>query len=140
MFPRLSVVTIALTIAAVAGAQAPATADSIVPSLPPRTPLPPEASTAGVTRFSFITYGDTRGRQEGKDTIAGGLDDRAAAAPDGCTYGDVVFQDNTFVTLQPGGLYQLCSFHTGQSVTVNVIPGTEIRVVMNFELNSFLSA
>lgn len=64
MFPRLSAITVALTIAAVAGAQAPA-ADSIVPSLAPRTPLPPEAATAGVTRFSFITYGDTRGRHDG---------------------------------------------------------------------------
>ena len=51
------------------------------------------------------------------------------------TYGDVVFQDNTVVTLQPGGLYQMCSFHTGQSVTVNVVPGTELRVLRNFELN-----
>jgi hypothetical protein len=35
--------------------------------LPPRTPLPSEAASAGVTRFSFIAYGDTRGRREGKD-------------------------------------------------------------------------
>ena len=32
---------------------------------PPRNPLPPEASSAGVTRFSFIVYGDTRGRRDG---------------------------------------------------------------------------
>jgi 3',5'-cyclic AMP phosphodiesterase CpdA len=35
--------------------------------LPPRSPLPAEAASAGVTRFSFIAYGDTRGRREGKD-------------------------------------------------------------------------
>ncbi|HEY3134842.1 MAG TPA: metallophosphoesterase [Blastocatellia bacterium] len=31
----------------------------------PRNPLPAEASSAGVTRFSFIVYGDTRGRRDG---------------------------------------------------------------------------
>lgn len=51
-------------LASVAGAQAPA-ADSIIPSLPPRAPLPSEAASAGITRFSFVTYGDTRGRHDG---------------------------------------------------------------------------
>src|SRR4029079_3131992 len=46
-------------------AQNTARPDSIVASLPPRTPLPSEAATAGVTKFSFITYGDTRGRHDG---------------------------------------------------------------------------
>jgi 3',5'-cyclic AMP phosphodiesterase CpdA len=32
----------------------------------PRTPLPTEAASAGVTRFSFIAYGDTRGRFDGQ--------------------------------------------------------------------------
>src|SRR5713101_7759783 len=32
---------------------------------PPTTPLPPEAQSRGVTRFSFIAYGDTRGRRDG---------------------------------------------------------------------------
>ena len=31
----------------------------------PRNPLPAEADSAGVTRFSFIVYGDTRGRRDG---------------------------------------------------------------------------
>jgi Calcineurin-like phosphoesterase len=31
----------------------------------PRNPLPPEAASAQVTRFSFIVYGDTRGRRDG---------------------------------------------------------------------------
>ena len=35
-------------------------------SLPPRSPLPSEGATAGVTKFSFITYGDTRGRHDGE--------------------------------------------------------------------------
>lgn len=55
-----------LTLTASMGrAQSTARADSIVASLPPRTPLPSEAATAGVTKFSFITYGDTRGRHDG---------------------------------------------------------------------------
>ncbi|MDQ2667508.1 MAG: metallophosphoesterase [Gemmatimonadota bacterium] len=39
--------------------------DSIVASLPPKTPLVSEAASAGVTKFSFIAYGDTRGRHDG---------------------------------------------------------------------------
>ena len=35
--------------------------------LPPRTPLPTEGDSAGVQRFSFIAYGDTRGRRDGKE-------------------------------------------------------------------------
>ena len=38
--------------------------------MPPRTPLPPEAATAGITKFSFITYGDTRGRHDGVEVQA----------------------------------------------------------------------
>lgn len=34
---------------------------------PPTTPLPSEATSANVTRFSFIAYGDTRGRRDGVD-------------------------------------------------------------------------
>lgn len=41
--------------------------DPVRAILPPRTPLPPEPASAGTTRFSFIAYGDTRGRREGKD-------------------------------------------------------------------------
>ena len=32
---------------------------------PPRNPLPSEAASAEVARFSFIVYGDTRGRRDG---------------------------------------------------------------------------
>ena len=56
--------------ASVAGAQVAATSDSIVPSLPPRSPLPPESATARITKFSFIAYGDTRGRHDGVDLQA----------------------------------------------------------------------
>jgi hypothetical protein len=45
-------------------------ADSIVPTLPPRVPLPSEESTSRITRFSFIAYGDTRGRHDGVELQA----------------------------------------------------------------------
>lgn len=41
--------------------------DTVVAIRPPRNPLPPEAQSSGVTRFSFIVYGDTRGRRDGVD-------------------------------------------------------------------------
>ncbi len=34
---------------------------------PPTRPLPAESASAGVTKFSFIAYGDTRGRKDGTD-------------------------------------------------------------------------
>src|SRR3954466_2365013 len=40
-------------------------ADSATPILAPTTPLPSEAATAGITRFSFVAYGDPRGRHDG---------------------------------------------------------------------------
>jgi hypothetical protein len=36
----------------------------------PSVPLPPEAASAGVTKFSFIAYGDTRGRHDGTELQA----------------------------------------------------------------------
>jgi hypothetical protein len=39
--------------------------DSVLAIAPPRAPLPDEAASATVTRFSFIAYGDTRGRRDG---------------------------------------------------------------------------
>jgi len=47
-----------------AGAQQPP-AERVRAIPPPATPLPPEAETRGVTKFSFIVYGDTRGRRDG---------------------------------------------------------------------------
>src|SRR5215207_10794084 len=47
-------------------AQGPVTTPEPVRAIAaPRSPLPSEASTAGVTKFSFIAYGDTRGRHDG---------------------------------------------------------------------------
>jgi hypothetical protein len=49
------------------------------------------------------------------------------------TYGAVEFQNGTDVTLS-AGLYQMCSFHTGQRAIVRVAPGTEMRVTGRFNL------
>jgi len=38
---------------------------TVTPTLAPRTPLANEAASAAVTKFSFIVYGDTRGRHDG---------------------------------------------------------------------------
>ncbi|HEY2905151.1 MAG TPA: metallophosphoesterase [Vicinamibacterales bacterium] len=51
--------------------QPPATAPLMPPLVlvraiePPKTPLPSEADSAKITRFSFIAYGDTRGANDG---------------------------------------------------------------------------
>jgi hypothetical protein len=57
---------VAAFVPALVAAQLPAPTDTVFPTSPPRTPLPAEAATARVTRFSFIAYGDTRGRHDGK--------------------------------------------------------------------------
>ena len=44
-----------------------ASEQEVVAIEPPRIPLPPEAESVDVTRFSFIVYGDTRGRRDGID-------------------------------------------------------------------------
>jgi 3',5'-cyclic AMP phosphodiesterase CpdA len=64
---RLLLVLSALFVTQPALAQVPQRADTpeVAAIRPPRTPLPPEAASAGVTRFSFIAYGDTRGRRDG---------------------------------------------------------------------------
>lgn len=50
-----------------ATAPAAAPADTVRAILRPRVPLPAEEATAGVNRFSFIAYGDTRGRRDGTE-------------------------------------------------------------------------
>ena len=62
---------LALIVAALVGAPlatlTPAQQSSAVaaPIEPPEAPLPPEQDSAGVTRFSFIAYGDTRSQVDG---------------------------------------------------------------------------
>jgi hypothetical protein len=46
--------------------------DTIVtaPSLAPKNPLPSEAASSGTTKFTFIVYGDSRGRHDGTEIQA----------------------------------------------------------------------
>ena len=65
----ISVALLVPFVGATACAQATATprrATEVVAVRPPRHPLPPEAASAGVTRFAFVLYGDTRGRRDGE--------------------------------------------------------------------------
>jgi hypothetical protein len=64
--------TVAATVAQ-QGPQAPPASAwvAVTPIAPPAEPLPPEDRTAGVSRFSFIGYGDTRsGNEPGGDGVA----------------------------------------------------------------------
>ena len=63
-----------LSFCATAAAQTPQTAQTQAPltdNVPvnaikaPRNPLPSEEASANVTKFSFLVYGDTRGRRDG---------------------------------------------------------------------------
>jgi len=48
------------------GSQTAAQAPEVARPIPaPANPLPPEQESAGMTRFSFLVYGDTRGRRDG---------------------------------------------------------------------------
>jgi hypothetical protein len=48
-------------------APAAAPTDTVRAIAPPKQPIPAEAASASVTRFSFIAYGDTRGRRDGTE-------------------------------------------------------------------------
>ncbi|MBM3907507.1 MAG: metallophosphoesterase [Gemmatimonadetes bacterium] len=66
----LAAAVLLATLPAAAQVHAPAAAaptDTVRAILPPKNPLPAEAASAGVTRFSFIAYGDTRGRRDGTE-------------------------------------------------------------------------
>jgi hypothetical protein len=64
----LAVVATAAFFVVVATARQPPAAPATLvvnPIVPPAIPLPSEAASADVTRFSFIAYGDTRGQADG---------------------------------------------------------------------------
>ena len=64
---KLSLAVMLLGVSSVGAQVRPDTSGPVVGIAPPRTPLPAEAASAAVTRFSFIAYGDTRGRRDGVD-------------------------------------------------------------------------
>jgi hypothetical protein len=45
----------------------PATPEPVQSIKRPKEPLPPENESAEITKFSFIVYGDTRGRRDGRE-------------------------------------------------------------------------
>jgi hypothetical protein len=68
--PILCASTLSVLLAAPLCAQSAAADSVIVPARPPARPLPPEAQSAGITHFSFMAYGDTRGRHDGTELQA----------------------------------------------------------------------
>lgn len=57
---------VAVALFAQVAAAAPAVQqEPVIQIAAPRRPIPPERESVGVTRFSFIVYGDTRGRRDG---------------------------------------------------------------------------
>lgn len=61
----LSIACAALPQLAIAQAGISGDTNTVIAITPPRTPLPSEAATRGITKFSFIAYGDTRGAFDG---------------------------------------------------------------------------
>ena len=60
----LSAIVVAALLASSPRAQEAATLVAVEPIAPPSTPFPSEAASAGVTRFSFLAYGDSRSGNE----------------------------------------------------------------------------
>ena len=73
MMPRivsgllLIAVSLSLCLPPIAAQQPGTAAETVRAISAPRNPLPPEEASANVTRFSFIVYGDTRGRRDGQE-------------------------------------------------------------------------
>jgi hypothetical protein len=61
----VSVSGLALGIRTVQAADSAPVYETVQAIKPARQPLPPEEDSAAVTRFSFLVYGDTRGRRDG---------------------------------------------------------------------------
>ncbi len=59
---RIHILSLLLSLAGLLSAQ-----DRVRAIPPPATPLASEADSAGISKFSFIVYGDTRGRQDGTE-------------------------------------------------------------------------
>ena len=66
MFPVVGIAALVVVVSAQQPPDTPVTA-VVRPIEPPPTPLPAEAASAGVTRFSFIAYGDNRGQADGTE-------------------------------------------------------------------------
>src|SRR5438093_1339871 len=65
---RRVVIAVSFLVSALVSGSLPAEAqeeEQVTPIKPPARPLPDETASAGVTKYSFIAYGDTRGRRDG---------------------------------------------------------------------------
>src|SRR5437667_9945689 len=65
--PFSVLILFALVLFGMGGITLSALQNDVKPISPPRNPIPPEEASAGVSKFSFIVYGDTRGRRNGTD-------------------------------------------------------------------------
>jgi hypothetical protein len=65
--PVALLLCLGVTLPAQSSPSSPPPSDSVRAIPAPRTPLPSEAASAGVSRFSFIAYGDTRGTLDGQE-------------------------------------------------------------------------
>src|SRR5207302_9179598 len=64
---RRVVIAVSFLVSALVSGSLPAEAqeeEQVTPINPPVRPLPDETASAGVTKYSFIAYGDTRGRRD----------------------------------------------------------------------------
>lgn len=64
---KLILVSSLLTFAGILAVAQPQSAEPVRAIAPPLHPLPQESVSAGIQKFSFIVYGDTRGRRDGKE-------------------------------------------------------------------------
>jgi hypothetical protein len=80
---------------------------TLKPIEPPRNPLPSEAASAGVTRFSFIAYGDTRQEIDGREVhhrheqVIDAIEKKIAALAPGAFPVRFVIQSGDAVTYGP---------------------------------------
>jgi len=66
-FLLLIALSLSLLLPSIGAQQTSTTTETVRAITAPRNPLPAEAASADVTRFSFIVYGDTRGRRDGRE-------------------------------------------------------------------------
>ena len=133
-------VALSLVSAATLGAQAAAPRDTIItaPTRAPRTPLPSEAASAKIKKFSFIAYGDTRGRFDGTalqvehgkvvESMLGTIK-QVAGTGDAIRFvvqsGDAVFTGTTSVSAPSGNATLLMGTAQGGKLTAK---GAEVSV------------
>lgn len=64
---QIAIVVFALLLSQLGLFAKTATNQTVNPIKAPKNPFPLESASEGITKFSFLVYGDTRGRRDGKD-------------------------------------------------------------------------